>query len=156
MQGDDLFNDDALSSLAQRCQKAQAGYWEALEGYKAHVVRTAFSQPSSNELALRREIFGLAHEGLIIVKRLQASVWDPDRLTLEAEVQSLAQAVIDLQDQPLPVHSWLFSGHELGIAKLAMRTTDQFTEDFSTESWNCQRIAMRSRYMRWSVSLRTY
>lgn len=132
------------------------GILNTLEDYKAHVVRTAFAQPSSDELALRREVYGLAHELLILVKRLQALVCDADRLRLEAEVQEVAQSVFDLQDQPVPQHSWLFSGHELGVAQLASSTSDLFTEDVSMQSWKDQRLAMRKRYMLWSGSLRTF
>lgn len=127
---------------------------ESLEEYKTHVLQTAFLQPSSEELALRRELYGLAHEGLILVKRLQASVSDTDRLELEAEVQNAAKTILDMQNQPSPRHSWLFSGHELGVAQLALQTSDRFMEDVSNQSWKAQRTAMRRRYMLWSGSLR--
>lgn len=145
-----------LGALAQRCRESQVGYLESLEAYKDHVVRAAFSQPSPSEIALRREVYGLAHEGLILVKRLRASVWDPDRLPLEAEVQIVAHSIFDMQDQPVSQHSWLFSGHELGVAQLALSTSDLFTEDVSTQSWESQRLAMRTRYMLWSGSLRAF
>lgn len=145
-----------LEYLTKRCREARLGYLDSLKAYKAHVLRTAFTQPSPSELALRREFYGLAHEGLILVLRLQASVCDAKRLSLEAEVLSAAQIIFEMQDQPLPQHSWLFSGHELGVAQLAVETSEQFTEDVSAQSWKDQRLAMRRRYMLWSGSLRAF
>lgn len=145
-----------LSALAQRCEEAQRGYLSSLEAYKTHVLRSALSQPSSKEIALRHEVFGLAHEGLILVKRLQASVCDRDRLELEVEVRDLAQSMLALQNQPLPERSWLFSGHEFGVAQLALDTSDWFSEDLSTEACDYQRLAMRTRYILWSGSLRAF
>lgn len=110
--------------------------------------------PSKREIDLRRETFGAALECIIIVKRLLATVCDKDRLRLELEGQAIGKLIMELQDQPLAKHSWLFTGHEVGVAQVSIMTRDAFEEDCSGQTWEEQRLATRKRYMLWSGTLR--
>lgn len=112
--GTELFDDDALGVLKNRCLKLQRDFLSWTEDYKSHCVRLSLTSPPSQELAMRRELFGTSCEGLIIVKRLIATVSDRDREHLETEIQALAHLLLELQEQHSPKFSWLFAGHEVG------------------------------------------
>jgi hypothetical protein len=73
---------------------------------------------------------------------------------LERETQGLAHLVLDLQKQPSPKHSWLFSGHEVGVAYTVMLTKDQWEGGFEYSSDTERRLAIRTRYNTWSNTLR--
>lgn len=138
----------------ERCRNSHKAFLEWLEDYKAHCVRLSFAQPPPWELALRRELFGAAMECLVIVKRLLATVCELDRCSLEVETQALAHLILDLQKQPSPKHSWLFSGHEVGVAYTVLLTKDQWEEDVSRRQPDDQKLASRMRYNNWSNTLR--
>ena len=120
--GPQLFDDDALASLTMRCRKLHQDYIDWMEDYKAHCVKMSFTTPPPREITMRRELFGACLECLILVKRLLATVRDDEREKLETECQALAHLILDLQKQPSSSHSWLFSGHEVGIAYTVMLT----------------------------------
>lgn len=115
VKSDTLFNDSALKSLADRCRKIQRDILEWTEDYKNRCVRLSLAVPSANELAMRRELFGLSLECLVIFKRLLATVSDHEREELEVQAQACSRLLLDLQDQPSSKHSWLFTGHEVGM-----------------------------------------
>lgn len=115
IKSDTLFDDNALESLADRCRKIQRDILGWTEDYKNHCVRLSLAVPSAEELAMRRELFGLSLECLVIFKRLLATVADREREELEIQAQACSRLLLDLQDQPSSKHSWLFSGHEVGM-----------------------------------------
>lgn len=153
--GSDLFDDDVLSKLEKRCREAQRSFIDWMEDYKSHCVRLSLATPPPKELALRRELFGSALECLAVVKRLLAAVCDQQRVSLETETQALVHLIFDLQKQPSPKHSWLFSGHEVGVAFTIMVTKDQWEEQRIYSSDEERRMAIRTRYWTWSNTLRT-
>jgi hypothetical protein len=152
--GPQLFDDDTLASLAYRCRKLHKEGIDWMEEYKAHCVRLSLSTPPPEEIAMRRELFGSALECLILAKRLLATVCDDEREGLEAETQALAHLILNLQKQPSTKHSWLFSGHEVGIAYTAILTKDQWDGSYTCESEEERRLAIRKRYNTWSNTLR--
>lgn len=152
--GTGLFDDSELAVLEHRCRKAQRAYIDWMEEYKSHCVRLSLASPPPTELALRRELFGAALECLVLIKRLLSTVCDYDRVALELETQALAHLILDLQKQPSSPNSWLFSGHEVGIAYTVMLTKDQWADNFSYLSDTERRLAIRTRYNTWSNTLR--
>ncbi|TKA79030.1 hypothetical protein B0A55_03153 [Friedmanniomyces simplex] len=124
-----FYDDWPLSALEARCRKAHKELLDWLEQYKAHCVRLSLAQPPASELSLRRELFGSALECLAIVKRLLCTVCEAERRSLEVETQVLAHLILDLQKQPSPKHSWLFSGHEVGVAYTVLLTKDQWEQN---------------------------
>jgi hypothetical protein len=152
--GPGLFDDSELAFLEHRCRRHHKDYVGWMEDYKAHCVRLSLAAPPPSELALRRELFGSALECLILTKRLLAAVCDHDRVSLELETQALAHLIIDLQKQPSSANSWLFTGHEYGVAYTVMLTKDQWEDNFSYMSDMERRMAVRTRYNTWSNTLR--
>ncbi len=152
--GPELNDDHALAQLEQRCRNSHRGFIDWMEDYKAHCVRLSLASPPPKELALRRELFGSALECLAIVKRLLATVCDAQRMSLEKETQALAHLILDLQKQPSPKHSWLFSGHEFGVAYTVMLTKDQWEGQYTYSLDEERRMAVRTRYNTWSNTLR--
>ncbi|KAI7090310.1 hypothetical protein KC356_g1731 [Hortaea werneckii] len=142
---------DLLESRGRQIHQALVDW---LEDYNAHCVRLSFTQSSACELSLRRELFGSVVECLSLVKRLLATVCESSRLALEPEVQALAQLILDLQKQSSFKHSWLFSGHEAGVAYTMILTKDQWEEDVSEEDASVRIEAARKRYNAWSKTLR--
>lgn len=102
---------------------------------------------------MRRELFGTSIESLILAKRLLATVCEPERIKLEGETQALAHLIFDLQKQPSPKHSWLFTGHETGVSQTVLDTREQW-EEVVVGSEMERKLVMRQRYMRWSRILR--
>ncbi|KAK4580100.1 hypothetical protein LTR86_000302 [Recurvomyces mirabilis] len=152
--GGDFCSDETLASLERRCRLAHRNLLDWLEQYKAHCVRLSLAQPPATELALRRELFGAAMECLVIVKRLLSTVCEHERRSLEVETQALAHLILDLQKQAAPKHSWLFSGHEVGVAYTVLLTKDQWEEESNVLDMDERRLAIRSRYNTWSNTLR--
>lgn len=144
-----------MASLEKRCRIVHSELIQWLESYKDHCVYLSLARVPESELALRRELFGSAMECLVVVKRLLATVCEPDRRSLETETQALAHLIIDLQAQPSPKYSWLFSGQEVGVAHTALLTKDSWEEDMSDKNLNEQNLATRVRYNTWSSTLRT-
>lgn len=155
IEGDDLFNDDVLAELEHRLRAAHQDYLAWLEEYKSHCVASSLRTPLPSEVGLRRQIFGETIECLVLVKRLLAIICDEERMQLEVEVQALARLIIDLQQQQSHRYSWLFTGHEVGVAHTAMVTKEQFEEDLRHESLETRRLASRKLYKVWSGSLRS-
>ena len=156
MKGPQLFNDSALASLTHRCRKLQQSFLDWTEDYKAHCVRLSLAVPPLQEINMRRELFGVSLECLILIKRLLATVCDRDRVKLESETQALAHLLLDLQNHPASKHSWLFTAHEIGIAQIAIVTKDQWESEDQYESDEERRLASRERYTTWSNILRTH
>lgn len=146
---DGILSTTHLASLEARCRKSHDNLLAWLEQYKAHCVRLSLAQPPASELSLRRELFGATMECLCIVKRLLATVCEADRKSLEVETQALAHLILDLQKQPTPKHSWLFSGHEVGVAYSVLLTGEQWEQDHREIVQ-----ATRTRYNTWSNTLR--
>lgn len=120
-----------------------------MEEYKAYCIRASLTCPSIQELAVRRELYGTGIECLIIVKRLLATICIDDSEAVEANVQSLAQSILDLQKQPSPGYSWLFMGHEIGVAQSVILTKDQWGIPIMPTSFYERRIVSRERYVSW-------
>lgn len=152
--GTDLFNDEALEGLAYRCRTLHQEYIDWMEEYKSHCVRMSFTSPPEEELSMRRELFGAAVECLTLVKRFLATVDDDQREKLETETQALAHLILDIQKQPSSKHSWLFAGHEVGVAYTVMLTKDQWERQLTYETEEERRLAIRTRYNTWSNTLR--
>ncbi|KAK5688766.1 hypothetical protein LTS10_000744 [Elasticomyces elasticus] len=152
--GTDFYSDWPLAALEARCRKAHKELLAWLEQYKAHCVRLSLAQPPASELSLRRELFGSALECLAIVKRLLCTVCESDRRNLEVETQALAHLILDLQKQPSPKHSWLFSGHEVGVAYTVLLTKDQWEENVDRRDAHDKKVATKTRYNTWSNTLR--
>ena len=143
--GPQLFDDDALTTLATRCRDIHQRYIDWMEDYKSHCVRLSLATPPPSEIAMRRELFGASLECLVLVKRMLATVRDHERVRLETETQALAHLILDLQKQPSSKHSWLFSGHEVGIAYTIMLTKDQWEGHYTYESEEERKLAIRTR-----------
>lgn len=152
--GPKLFDNDALARLSVRSRKIHSDFIDWMEDYKAHCVRLSLTTPPPEEITMRREVFGVSVECLMLVKRLLATVCDDERGKLEVETQALAHLILDLQKQPSSKHSWLFSGHEVGIAYTVMLTKDQWEGPFVYASEEERRLATRTRYNTWSNTLR--
>lgn len=143
--GPQLFDDKALISLASRCREMHQQFIDWMEDYKGHCVKLSFTTPPRSELAMRRELFGTSLECLLLVKRLLAAVSDFERDRLESEVQALAHLILDIQKQPSSSYSWLFTGHEVGIAYMAILTKEQWEGQNTYESEKERRLASRAR-----------
>jgi hypothetical protein len=143
--GPQLFDDDALTRLASRCREVHQKYIDWMEDYKSHCVKLSLTTPPQSEIEMRRELFGASLECLVLVKRFLATVYDRERVKLETETQALAHLILDLQKQPSSSHSWLFSGHEVGIAYTAMLTKDQWEGHYTYESEEERKLATRTR-----------
>lgn len=149
-----LFDDNVLKSLKERGQDLQRKVLKWQDDYKSHCVRLSLITPPPQELALRRELFGTSLECLVMVKRLIASVNDADREQLETEAQALAQLLLELQEQPSPKFSWLFSGHEVGISYAVIHTKDDWSGPFIYGTDEERILAQRNRFNVWSSFLR--
>lgn len=150
----DFLGEVRLDALEARARKAHADLLTWMDDYKAHCVRLSFARPPPTELALRRELFGAALECLAVLKRLFATICEGDRRSLEVETQALAHLILELQKQPSPKHSWLFSGHEVGVAYTVLLTKDQWEEPIRSKSPQERKLATRIRYNTWSNTLR--
>ncbi|KAK0936027.1 hypothetical protein LTR29_012399 [Friedmanniomyces endolithicus] len=137
------------SAIEARCRQSHQQLLDWLAQYKAYSIRFSFTQSPPSELSIRRELYGSALECLAIVKRLLCTVCEPERRPLEVETQTVAHLLLDLQKQPGPAHSWLFSGHELGVAYTILLTTDQWAETPTGRDSHDARIAVRTRYNDW-------
>ncbi|KAM5353135.1 hypothetical protein ACJZ2D_016979 [Fusarium nematophilum] len=151
--GPELFNEEVQDSLRGRGHDAHQNLLDWMEDYKAHCTRMSLVSPSPQELAIRRELYGTAIECLMIVKRLLAAISDDKRQTLEAEAQALAQSLLELQDQPSPKHSWLFAGHEVGVAQSIVLTRERWEGSFLYASEYERKLASRERYITWAGML---
>ncbi|KAK0255297.1 hypothetical protein LTR91_018871 [Friedmanniomyces endolithicus] len=142
------------TAVEARCRRSHQELLDWLAQYHAHSIRFSFTQSPPSELSIRRELYGSALECLAIVKRLLCTVCEPERRPLEAETQTLAHLLLDLQKQPGPAHSWLFSGHELGVAYTILLTKDQWADTLKGRDSHDAKIAVRTRYNNWCNTLR--
>jgi hypothetical protein len=127
----DARDEGTLLTLELKARETHAAILQHLESYKAHVVRTSMAHAPQSELALRREVFGTALEVLCVYKRILASFCDGERFQLENEAQALAALIFDLQKQPAPRHSWIYSAHEKGVAAVIQVTKGEWERDLS-------------------------
>jgi len=152
--GPQLFDELAVMQSEKLCRTMHDELLEWTEDYKAHCVKMSLATPTPKELAMRRELFGTSLECLVLVKRLLATVCGEERLKLEQDVQALAHLIFDLQKQPSPKHSWLFTSHEVGVAYTAVITRDEWESgDVSTTLYD-KKLAARARYAEWNKMLR--
>lgn len=103
---------------------------------------------------MRRELLGMGLECLAVVKRLLATVSNYEKDELEDGAQRVAHLIFDLQKETSMTHSWLFSGHEIGIAQSIVMTRDRWRELPSHGSDDEKRIAYRGAYDEWNRILR--
>lgn len=103
---------------------------------------------------MRRELFGVATECLIVVKRLLGTIYDEERCHLETEAQDLAQMIYDLHKQPSAKHSWLFSGHEVSVAQGILSSKNQWAGTSTDASEGDRKTASRMRYVAWDDLIR--
>lgn len=149
---DQLFDQDTVAELATRAEALQDELYKWIEDYKVHCVRMSLVMPTKKDIATRREIFGTSLECLILTKRLIATVQDSARIRLESEVQAIANAIVELQQQPPSENSWLFTGHETDVAHAAQNTRGSWMEDVICDTVR-RSLATRSRYLTWSNAL---
>jgi hypothetical protein len=149
----DSYDEGTLLTLELKARETHAAILQHLESYKAHVVRTSMAHAPQSELALRREVFGTALEVLCVYKRILASFCEAERAQLEVEAQALAKLIFDLQKQPAPRHSWIYSAHEKGVAAVIQETREEWERDASEvgagERWRvaCERWARFNRFI---------
>lgn len=140
-------------TLELKARETHAALLKCLESYKAHVIRTSMTAVPQSELALRREIYGTALEVLCVYKRILASFCEPERLPLESEAQALAARLLELQTQPAPRHSWIYTEQEKGVAEVVLVTKEEWERDLSglgfEERWRaaCERWRRFNRYI---------
>jgi hypothetical protein len=140
-------------TLELKARETHAALLKCLETYKAHVIRTSMATVPQSELALRREIYGTALETLCIYKRILASFCEAERLQLEVEAQTVAARLLELQTQPAPRHSWIYSQQEEGVAAVVQMTKEEWERDLSgvgmEERWRvaCERWRRFNRYI---------
>lgn len=142
----DKYNEGTLLTLELKARETHAAILKYLDDFKAHLVRTAMSHVPASELALRREVFGTALEVLLVYKRILATFCEPERLHLEAEAQTIATQIFELQKQPAPRHSWIYSVHEQGVAAVVQLTRQEWERDLSQLTL---REKQRIAYDRW-------
>jgi hypothetical protein len=140
-------------TLELKARETHAALLKCLESYKAHVIRTSMTSVPQSELALRREIYGTALETLCVYKRILATFCEAERLQLESEAQALAARLLELQTQPAPRHSWIYSEQEKGVAEVVLVTKEEWERDLSgvgrEERWRlaCERWRRFNRYL---------
>ncbi|CAK1360682.1 hypothetical protein CB0940_06682 [Cercospora beticola] len=142
-----------LHRLEQRCRALDSQYAIWREAYKEYCMSRSLAIPTEQEVNIRRETYGQALESLLIVKMLLATVIS-DASVVAEEIRVLAKQIMDLQRQPVPKHSWLFTGQEVGVAQVAIATCDNFLEDLSHLPPEERLSKMQRRYMCWSGMLR--
>jgi hypothetical protein len=127
----EAYDEGTLMTLELKARETLASIQKCLRSYKAHVVRTSMTAVPQSELALRREVYGTALEALCVYKRILASFCEDERLQLESEAQDLAAKIFELQTQPAPRHSWIYSVHEKGVAAVVQLTREEWERDLS-------------------------
>lgn len=140
------YDEGLLLVLELKVREIHHGLLKALEDFKAYIFRMSMASAPESELALRREIFGTALECLCVYKRILASFCEDERLQLEKEAQQLAVAIMELQKQPAPRHSWIYSSHEKGVAASIQLTREDWERDLSDATPEEKRIAACRRW----------
>ncbi|KAF7563739.1 hypothetical protein G7046_g424 [Stylonectria norvegica] len=148
------FNEDFRAAVGARCQEAHENLLSWMEDYKTQCMARSLVPTSLKELGLRRELYGTALECTMVVKRLFSTIQVEKLQILESQVQELARSLVDLQHQPAPKHSWLFAGHEIGVAQSIFLTKEEWKGTFSHDSVHEERMAARLRYSNWTQILR--
>ncbi|KAI5356914.1 putative fungal transcription factor [Septoria linicola] len=153
LRSSDATEREVVSELESRCRGLQAAYFGWLESYREHCIVKALSMPTEQEIHIRREVLGQALESLLIVDLLLATVSISLSMT-EHEIEALASRIMELQKQPGPRHSWLFTGQEIGVAQVAIATKGLFASDLSDLTPQEKAMERRKRYTVWSGLLR--
>jgi len=147
------YDEGQLLTLELKARETHAALLTCLEAYKAHVVRTSMAAVPLSELALRREVFGTALETLCVYKRILASFCEAERALLEREAQALAVRIFELQTQPAPRHSWIYSVHEKGVAAVVQASRAEWERDLSGLGLVEKREVVWERWKRFNSSL---
>ncbi|KAM0723905.1 hypothetical protein Q7P37_000895 [Cladosporium fusiforme] len=142
----DTYDEGLLLVLELKAREIHHGLLKALDAFKAYVLSMSMANTPESELALRREIFGTALECLCVYKRILASFCEEERLQLEKEAQELALTIMNLQKQPAPRHSWIYSSHEKGVAASIQLTREAWERDLSGATSGEKRLIA---YARW-------
>lgn len=142
----------AQAELVEACRTAHNDLTRWFDQYQTYCIRKSLALPTNQELAKRRELLGIALECLAVVKRLFATVCISESLTLEKQAQELALRIMDLQTQPSPKYSWLYAGHEIGIAQSILTSKEAWAVDL-THAIDGEARA-RERYLAWDGLLR--
>ncbi|GIZ45829.1 hypothetical protein CKM354_000898000 [Cercospora kikuchii] len=142
-----------VSQLEQRCQALDSQYRNWLETYKEYCMSRTLAIPTEQEINIRREAYGQALESHLIVKILLGTMTS-DASAVAEEIRILAKQIMDLQKQPGPRHSWLFTGQEVGVAQVALANSNNFLEDLGQLPPKERLSRMQKRYMSWSGMLR--
>lgn len=148
-----VVDDQTLAGLRSRAYALHTAYKIWLESYNNHCVARSFSIPTEQEVNLRSEVLGQALETLLIVDLLLATVSDCAS-DVVSDIAELSGRVLDLQHQPAPKYSWIFTAQEIGVAQVALATKGLFSEDLGQCEPTERTSAMRKRYMAWSGMLR--
>lgn len=151
---DSDMDDFQTAKVKLRCQECHASYLAWLDAYQEYCVASSLRIPSGAEVLLRRQTFSSVLECLIIMKRLLATIDQEERLKLETETQALALLLRSIHVESCPRFSWLFTGHELGVANSIIATREAFQEHTTDESTQDQLHSRRRRYILWNDSLR--
>ncbi|PPJ51475.1 hypothetical protein CBER1_09237 [Cercospora berteroae] len=146
-------DDNSLLQLEQRCQALDLRYSVWREKYKEYCISRSLSMLSEQEINIRRETYGQAVESLLIVKMLLATLTS-DASFIAEDIRILAKQIMDLQKQPGPKYSWLFTGQEVGVAQVALATSSIFLESLTGLPATERYLGMQKRYMSWSGMLR--
>lgn len=150
-------SDDGVAEdvceLYHRARELQTAYLTWLNMYKEHCVARALAMPTEQEIHIRREVLGQSLESLLIVDLLLATV-SICSSAVECEIEALASRIMELQNQPGPKHSWLFTGQEIGVAQVAIATKGLFSMDLGMLTPQERSAEMRRRYTTWSGALR--
>lgn len=142
----DTYDEGLIMTLELKARQHHKELLRCLEDYKSHVVRMSMTNVPESELSLRREVFGTALECLCVYKRILGAFCEAERLNLETETQALAVLILDLQNQPAPKHSWLYSTHEKGVAAAVQLTRESWERDVSHATPREKRIAACERW----------
>lgn len=71
------------------------------------------------------------------------------RTILEAEVQELAQWVVELVEAPSAKRCWVVNAHGAARAQAVLRTASEYAEAIACEPWKDRRLQMRKCYLAW-------
>ena len=149
-----LFDDAILAALEQRCRVSRQEVVQWRSEYKLHCLKVGPVEDSSFERGLRRQLFGSAVETFAIINRLLATACDSHRQVLEVETQALARLSLELQKQPGPKYSAIFTCLEVSVINAVIETKDQWEEDLSGQDCATRRFAVHARYNTWNTMLR--
>ncbi|KAK5115871.1 hypothetical protein LTR85_009465 [Meristemomyces frigidus] len=145
----EYLTNTSFPSLEARCRRAHSDLAASFEAYKAHCMGLPFTDLPATELDLRRDLYGTVRGCLGIVKCLLATICIGERRMWMAEARALACLDFNLQKQPEPRYSWLFSDQEGGVASVTLLTKYQLEGHPKTACPRAERVAARSVFNVW-------